>query len=68
MVDADHLRAVAIGVLRTATPVGRCARPAPAPSAPRFGIREKGIGDVGQQATRAGRSVACRRARSAAKG
>ena len=33
------------------------ARPAPA----RSGIRETGIGDGGQQAARAGRSVACRR-------
>jgi hypothetical protein len=41
------------------------ARPAPptapAPSSPRSGIREKGISDGGQQAARAGRSVACRR-------
>jgi hypothetical protein len=42
--------------------------PAPAPSSPRSGIREKGIGDsgdVGQQAARAGRSAdrprSCRR-------
>src|SRR6202140_675746 len=40
------------------------ARPpptAPAPSSPRSGIREKGIGDGGQQAAPAGRSVACQR-------
>src|ERR1700681_2276882 len=44
------------------------ARPAPARSSPRSGIRETGIGDGGQQAARAGRSADGRRGGDTARG